>query len=241
MEADTTMRSVVREVDDVNADERTGLWPDDLHPRVDAVMTFIQGHVTVQSECDTRPDRDLAEWIALISGDIGRAAMLITRNPDEPDALRAAVAWLACASADGLRAHTARMAGAGRAPQWQELHAHLVSTLMSEPAWRPPIQVTFVIAALGELAVSAEPIVRAGPDAHGPVPRFGRDVTAVLRSWHPELATQAEAIAADDDADPVQTTLWALEDVWRSAAGAAVLLHPGGVVGMPAGFDDGPS
>lgn len=167
--------------------------------------------------------------------------MLIARHPDEPDALRAAVAWLACACADGLRASTAQAASDGREAPWQELHAQLVSTLMSEPAWRPAIQVTFVIAALGELAVSAEPIICAGPDAHGPIPRFGRDVAVVLRSRHPELAAQAAATDdADDDVDPVQSTLWALEEVWRSAAAAAVLLHTGGVVGMPAGFDDGP-
>jgi hypothetical protein len=109
-----------------------------------------------------------------MSGDVGRAAMLIARDPEEPDALRAAVAWLACASADGLRAcsaFTGRRSSADRAAQLKDLHAVLVSTLMSQPAWRPAIRVAFVVAALGRLADAAEPIIRADPDAHGSVAR----------------------------------------------------------------------
>jgi hypothetical protein len=57
----------------------------------------------------------------------------------------------------------------------------------------------------------------------------------------PELAAEAAASEdADAAVDPVQATVGALEDGWRSAAAATVSLHPGGPVGMPAGFDDRP-
>jgi hypothetical protein len=98
----------------MSADGRVGLWPQDLHPRADAVMTFTVGHMAVQDELDARPDRDLAEWIALMSGDVGRAAMLIARDPEEPDALRAAVARLA--RAPTACAPTARSPAGAQAP-----------------------------------------------------------------------------------------------------------------------------
>jgi hypothetical protein len=60
-----------QEDEQMNADERAGLWPRDLHARADAVMTFIVGHVAVQDQLDARPGRDLADWIALVSGDVG--------------------------------------------------------------------------------------------------------------------------------------------------------------------------
>jgi hypothetical protein len=168
--------------------------------------------------------------------------MLIARDPGEPDAQRAAVAWLACASADGLRAcsaFTGQRASAGRVRQLSDLHAHLVGALMSQPAWRPPIQVAFVVAALGELAQAAEPVICAEPGARGPVPSFERALAEAIKDMHPNLAAQAaETADADAAVDPVQATLWALEDVSHTAAAAAVLLHPGGVVGMPARVDD---
>ncbi|WP_037497682.1 hypothetical protein [Solirubrobacter soli] len=49
------------------------------------------------------------------------------------------------AAAGALRARMA-FAPADRAEQIEHLHAHLVSVQMYEPAWRPAIQITLVIA-----------------------------------------------------------------------------------------------
>ena len=37
------------------------------------VFTFVGGHLAVQEQLDENPDRQLAEWIALITADIGAA------------------------------------------------------------------------------------------------------------------------------------------------------------------------
>src|SRR4051794_38030866 len=95
---------------------------------------------------------------------------LATPTPSEPVA-----AWLACAAADALRARLSR-APAERAEQLELVHAHPVSVQMCEPAWRPAIQLAFVIAALGRLVEEARPLMTADPDAHGPVARFQQAV-----------------------------------------------------------------
>ena len=227
----------------MSADLSMGLWPRDLQPRTDAVMTFIAGHVAVQDQLDARPDRCLAEWIALVGGDVGRAAMLVARDPEHPKMRRAVVGWLACASADAvraLRAFTSGPAPAEPTEQLGEMHAHVVSELMSWPAWRPAIQIAGVIEAVGELALAARPLIRADPAAHGPVPRFNQAVTEAILASNPEPLPIAAMAEDEEPVDPVQATTWALEDARNSAAAAAALLHTGGVVRIPAGLDDLP-
>jgi hypothetical protein len=154
-------------------------------------------------------------------------------RPNSADTERAAVAWLTCASADALRARLA-FSPADRTEEIAQIHAHLVSVQMSEPAWQPAIQIAFVIAALGELVDAARPIVTADPGAHGPEPRFDQAVGEALLRLHPQLASQVpQEPDQDDTLDPVKATTWALEDVAHAAGDAAVLLHPSGPLGMP--------
>jgi hypothetical protein len=218
----------------VTSGEPHDLWPADLHERAAEVFTFIQGHLVVQAELDDDTARPLAAWIALITADIGAACAALTSRPSDADAERTVVAWLACASADALRARFA-FSPVDRAGELAQLHAGLVSAQMSEPAWRPVIQTMFVIAALGEVVAAARPIVTADPADHGPVPRFDRLVAETLLHLRPELAAKTPPESDDEETlDPVTATSWALEDLARAAGGAAVLLHPGGPVGMPA-------
>src|SRR4051794_11154718 len=53
------------------------LWPQDTLTRAAAVFEFITGHVLVQEELDPDPDRDVAPWIGLIGGHVGRAAGVV--------------------------------------------------------------------------------------------------------------------------------------------------------------------
>jgi hypothetical protein len=225
---------------EMTSDDADGrLVPDDLLPRAYAVLEFVVGHLVVQDQVDPRPDRTLAEWIALVSASVGEAARLVVEDPEDADAVRGAVVWLACASADSLRALGAVACGdpSSRPPAvLDDLRAHVVSTLMSEAPWRPPIEVVFVLRQLGELAAAAVPLVCVDPQAHGPEPRFNRLVLEVLREQNPELFAEAVPSTAgsdDEPPDPKRDTIWALEDVARRAASAAALLHPGGPVGMP--------
>ena len=217
----------------MNAGEPHDLWPADLHEWAAEVFTFVEGHLAVQEQLDDNPDRQLAEWIALITVDIGAACAALISDPSGADSERAAVAWLACASADALRARFA-FSPADRAEELGQLHARLVSVQMTEPAWRPAIQTTFVITALGELVQAARPIMTADPAAHGPVPRFDRLVGEALLRLDPDLASKVPPSPdKDEKLDPVTATSWALEDVAHAAGSAAVLLHPGGPLGMP--------
>src|SRR4051812_42371857 len=118
------------------AGEPHGLWPADLHERAAEVLEFIAGHVIVQDQLDDGAPREIAQWIALLGRDIGGACAAIIEGPGDVDAVRTAVAWLACASADAVRARLA-FAPADRVEQLEHLEAHVVSVRMSEPAWRP--------------------------------------------------------------------------------------------------------
>ena len=217
----------------MSAGEPHDLWPADLHERAAEVFAFVEGHLAVQEQLDDRRDRQLEQWIALITADVGAACARLASDPDGADTERAAVAWLACASADSLRARLA-FSPADRIEEMEQLHAHLVSVQMSEPAWQPAIQITFVISALGELVQAARPLMTADPAAHGPVPRFDQLVGEASLRLDPGLASRAPQVPGEDEElDPVEATGWALEDVAYAAGGAAVLLHPGGPVGMP--------
>src|SRR4051794_14160284 len=173
-------------MNDTNTGEPRGLWPSDLHERAASVLSFIVGHLLVQEEFDRAPERDIASWIALIATDIGQASAAVSHVGDDVDAERASAGWLACASADALRARIA-FVPADRAELIDDLHAHLVSVQLFQPAWRPSIQVAFVTTALGQLAEAATPIMTADPTAHGPVPRFDQAVAAALRLLNPGL------------------------------------------------------
>ena len=212
-------------------------WPPDLHERADAVLNFIVGHVLVQDELDDASEREIAQWIGLISLDLGGASAAHAARPGDADGERAAAAWLACAAADALRARLA-FTPADRAEQIEHLHAHMVSVQMCQPAWRPAIQIAFVIAALGQLVEHAMPLMTADPDAHGPVPRFQHALLEVLNAQAPDpTADDRERTDADDPPDPVTDTAWTLDELAHTAAAAAVQLRPGGPVGMP---DDTP-
>jgi hypothetical protein len=219
---------------DTNAGEPHGLWPSDADARAASVLAFVVGHPVLQEQLDETPERDHATWIALIGTDLGAACRVVSAARDDADAERAAAGWLACASADALRARFA-FAPADRAELLDDLHAHLISVQLSEPAWKPAIQVAFVTTALGQLAETATPIMTADPTAHGPVPRFDQVVAAILRLLHPDLPAErrAEPVTNEPALDPIEAASWALEDIAHTAAGAAVLLHPGGPVGIP--------
>ena len=49
-------------------------------------VEFIAGHVLVQEQLDPDPERDLAPWIGLIGGHVGRAAGVVAERPTDPDA-----------------------------------------------------------------------------------------------------------------------------------------------------------
>ena len=84
---------------------------------------------------------------------------------------------------------------------------------MCEPAWLPTIQVSFVIAVLGELAHAAMPLMTDGPAGHGPFPLFNQAVASELFRLHPELRREpTEGPDDDEQLDPVVATCWALED-----------------------------
>ena len=214
--------------------EPDGRWPKDmLFMRAAAVLEFIVGHVLVQEQLDPDPERDLADWIALIGGHVGRAAGVVAERPTDADAVRAAADWLACAGAEAWRARLA-FSPVDREQQIRQLEAHVISVHALERAWRPAVQIAFVLAALGRLADAAEPIMTADPQAGGPVPPLRTELRALLRQAHPELVAEAAArAAAAEPTDPVKDTIWALEEFAHAAAGAAVQLHPGGAIGIP--------
>jgi hypothetical protein len=114
------------------------------------------------------------------------------------------------------------------------LEAHVFSVQALERPWRPAVQIAFVLAALGRLAEAAEPIMTSDPGAGGPVPRFLLQLQALLRQAHPDLVAEAAARRESaEPTDPVEETAWAFEELAHAAAGAAVQLHPGGLVGIP--------
>src|SRR3954447_9753622 len=117
----------------MSAGEPHGLWPADLNERAAEVLEFIAGHVIVQDQLDDGEERKLEQWIALLGRDIGGACAAIAERPGEPDGVRAAVAWLACASADTLRARLAFAPG-DRVEQLERIEAHVVSARMLGPA-----------------------------------------------------------------------------------------------------------
>ena len=197
------------------------------------MFSFITGHLIVQQQLDDENHRDISTWIALISADLGQACATAVDWYDDPDAARATVAWLACTSADALRARLS-FPRTDQAEHIEQLHAHLVSVQMCEPAWLPTIQVSFVTGVLGELAQAATPLMTEDPAGHGPVPRFNQAVARALLRLHPELRRESTEVPDDEEQlDPVEATCWALQDVAHAAGGAAVLLHRGGLVGMP--------
>ena len=150
-----------------NPPEPRDLWPPDLHERAAEVFSFITGHLIVQQQLDDENHRDISTWIALISADLGQACATAVEWYDDPDAARATVGWLACTSADALRARLV-FPHTDQAEHMEQLHAHLVSVQMCEPAWLPTIQVSFVTPVLGELAEAAT--ATDDPAGHGPVP-----------------------------------------------------------------------
>src|SRR3954447_23899892 len=84
---------------DLSTSEPDGLRPQDTFTRAAAVFEFIAGHVLVQDELDRQPERDLAHWIAVIAGHVGRACGVAAERPTDADGARAAVGWLVCAGA----------------------------------------------------------------------------------------------------------------------------------------------
>ena len=78
------------------------------------------------------------------------------------------------------------------------------------------------------------PLLTAGPDARGPVPRFQPALLDVLDTTAPDpTADENQDAAAEAPPDRVRDTAWTLKEVAHTAADAAVQLHPGGQVGMP--------
>jgi hypothetical protein len=77
---------------------------------LNAVLNFIVGYVLVQDERNDPPEREIAQWMGLISLDLGGARAAHAARPGDADSERAAAAWLACAAAGrvarpaGLRA-----------------------------------------------------------------------------------------------------------------------------------------
>jgi hypothetical protein len=209
----------------------------EMFVRAGAVVEFIFGHLLVQEEVDPQPERYIANWISLLTGHVGRASSIIAAGTQDQEARRTAAAWLACASADALRARLA-FAHADRATQLADLEAHVLSVLALERSWRPAVQVALVVAALGELAEAAAPIMTADPDAGGPVPPFRRALARALDERYPDLAPEVAArVSAREPVDDVEETAWALDDLAQCAGAAAVVIHPGGVLGMPIGAD----
>ena len=181
------------------------LWPPERHNRAAAVLEFIAGHVFAQDALDPGHERDIAQWIALISADVGGACTAITARSADADGERAVAAWLVCAGADALRARRA-FAPAERAEQIRDVHAHLVGVQMCQPAWRPAIQIAFVNGALGRLADAAMPIMTADPTAHGPVPRFQHAlIEAVAATPSEPTADSAHRADRDEPPDPSRT------------------------------------
>ncbi len=72
--------------------------------RADAIVVFVADHMVTQDLLDDRRHRDLSEWIALVGGHLGSAGALLARERGDPDAVRAAATFFACACADTIRA-----------------------------------------------------------------------------------------------------------------------------------------
>lgn len=214
--------------------EMPDLWPPGTLERINDVTHFVAGHLVTQQQIDLVEDRDLAQWIALISGHVGRAAELVARAPDDADALRGAVVWLACASADTIRAKAA-FDGTDPVTELNDLGAQIASVLMMERPRRPTNQVLTLVHALGTLVGYAQPLLHA--PGEGGATSFTRGVLAVIKEENPDLGTRATG-DADDDFDPVEEVSHELHSLAGTAGTAATVLHPGGPVGMPGAFDE---
>lgn len=155
-------------------------------------------------------------------------------SPPMPTPPRGAVVWLACASADTVRAKAA-FDGTDPIAELNGLGAQIAGVLLHERPRRPTAQVLTVVHALGTLIDYAQPLLHA--PGEGGATSFTRGVLDVLKAQHPELGTHP-ASDADDDYDPVKEVSYELHHVAGIAGTAAVVLHPGGVVGMPEAIDE---
>ena len=213
------------------------LFPRDLLARVDAVLEFIAAHVGVQNSLDNRPGAGMAGWIGLIGSSVGAAAELVVTDPTDADSVRAVSGWLACASADSLRARDALraaqapMALGGIADDLCQLRAHLVTALELETRWSPSAQLVLIYRDLGTVANVSGPLVFADPSMRGPEPPMRGALLEALETLEPEFA--APPPPSEEPDDPVGDSLDALEEFAHTAAAAAALLHPGGRLGMP--------
>lgn len=213
------------------------LFPRDLFARVDAVLEFIAAHVGVQNSLDDRPGRGVAEWVGLVGSSVGAAAELIVTDAADPDAVRAVSGWLACASADCLRARAALRAArdapapGGMADDLDDLRAHLVTALELESRWSPPAQLVLVYRDLGAVADACGPLVFADPSMQGAEPPMRAALLEALEALDP--GSTARRPPMDEPDDPLGDTLDALQELAHTAAAAAALLHPGGQLGMP--------
>ncbi|RKQ90850.1 hypothetical protein C8N24_0665 [Solirubrobacter pauli] len=210
------------------------LWPPGTLERINDVTHFVADHLVTQRQLDLVEDRDLAQWIALISGHVGRPAELVARVPTDADALRGAVVWLACASADTVRAK-ADFDGTDLFAELNELGGQIAGVLLHERPRRPTAQVLTVVHALGTLIDYAQPLLHA--PGEGGATSFTRGVLEALKAERPELATRP-ADEADDDYDLVEDVSYELHHLAGIAGTAAVVLHPGGVVSMPEALDE---
>ena len=216
----------------MSAGEPHELWPPDLFERAAAVLAFIAGHVLVQDGLDPAGERDIAQWIALISADVGCACAAIAERPADADAERVAAAWLACAGADALaRAAGVRAREPGRADRRSARSPGQRADVRARVAAGDPDRVR---------GRGARPARRRGRADHDRRPRRPRPRAALPASAHrgarrdaSRAAESAERADTEAPPEPVQDTLWALEETAHTAAGAAVLLHPGGTLGMP--------
>src|SRR5690242_8184170 len=180
--------------------EMPDLWPPGTLERINDVTHFVAGHLMTQQQIDLVEERDLAQWIALVSGHVGRAAELVADTPNDVDALRGAVVWLACASADTIRAKAA-FDGTDPVTELNELGAQIAGVLMMERPRRPTNQVLTVVHALGTLIDYAQPLLYA--PGQGGATSFTRGVLDVLKERNPDLGTHP-ASGVDDDFDPVE-------------------------------------
>lgn len=184
-------------------------WPSepritfDAVVRAAAVMEFIADHAAAEELREPRPQRSIAEWVAILGSHIGRAAHLMTGPTLGPDELRMIAAWLACSSADSVRACSAiraRPDGDGDRGSSDrdidELRVALIAALEQQADAPPATQLLVAFRALGSLAA----------------------------------ATLISTAQRDDDGPRV---LDACAELAACTAAGAVTLHPGGPVVAP--------
>ena len=129
--------------------------------RAAAVIEFIAEQLR-----EPRPQRSIADWVASLGSEIGRAAQLVTARTLGADELRMTAAWLACSSADSVRVSSmirGSTDGGGSEREIDGLRVALIAALDEQAGAPPARQLLVAYRELGTLAAAAV----AGDD-HGP-------------------------------------------------------------------------